>query len=171
LQRRLKALVHGRGIEIAVVLGADAPEAIIIDPLVFDRVVDNLLTNAAKYTERGSIRLTIGGAKHAALAPPGSLVLALSDTGRGIAAAEIDRIFRPRPAGEHAGPDSYGIGLSSAVRLLGQIGGGLEVTSQPGVGSTFTANFPPAPPEQRRAIADEGLESVISRVVRVRKAS
>jgi signal transduction histidine kinase len=171
LQRRLKALVHGRGIEIGVVLDADAPEAIVVDPLVFDRVVDNLLTNAAKYTDRGSIRLTIRGAKRGAPVESGSLVLALSDTGRGIAAEAIAHIFRPRPAGEHAGPDSYGIGLSSAVRLLGQIGGGLEVTSEPGVGSTFSASFPPAPPDQRRAIADEGLESVISRVVVLRKAS
>jgi len=171
LQRRLKALVHGRGIDIQVSLEADAPDTIVIDPLVFDRVVDNLLTNAAKYTDRGTIRLAIRGANRAALDAPGSLTLALSDTGRGIPASQIDRIFRPRPAGEHTGPDSYGIGLSSAVRLLGQIGGALEVTSQPGVGSTFSAHFPPVPPDQRRSAADEGLESVISRVVKVRKAS
>ena len=171
LRRRLKALVHGRGIDVHVTLDADAPAAIVIDPLVFDRVVDNLLTNAAKYTDRGAIRLAIRGANGSLLEETGSLTLELSDTGRGIPASHIDRIFRPRPKGEHAGPNSYGIGLSSAVRLLGQIGGGLEVTSQPGAGSTFTAHFPPVPPDPRRPAADDALESVITRVVKVRKAS
>jgi signal transduction histidine kinase len=171
LRRRLKALVHARGIEVDVVLDADAPASILIDPLVFDRVVDNLLTNAAKYTDRGAVRLDIRGAKGGGLEKAGTLVLAIADTGRGIPAAEIERIFRPRPAGERTGPDSYGIGLSSAVRLLGQIGGSLEVSSRPGVGSTFTAHFPPAPPDQRRSVVDEGLESAIARVVRVRRAS
>ncbi|MDB5213573.1 MAG: sensor histidine kinase [Myxococcaceae bacterium] len=171
LRRRLKALVHGRGIEVNVTHARCAPAAITVDPLVFDRVVDNLLTNAAKYTDRGRIDLVIGGPRPMTQDGAGSLTLELSDTGRGIPASEIERIFRPRPAAEPTSPNSYGIGLSSAVRLLGQIGGRLEVTSKRGVGSTFTAYFPAAPAQQRRAIGDEGLESVISRVVEVRKAS
>ncbi len=171
LRRRLKALVHGRGIEVEVVCNAGAPEEILIDPLVFDRVVDNLLTNAAKYTDRGSIRLAIGGEGNGSVDEPGCLTLELSDTGRGIAAEQIESIFRPRAAHEPKGPNSYGIGLSSAVRLLGQIGGRLEVSSKVGVGSTFEAYFPVVPPEQKRAAADEHQEKVISRVVKVRKAS
>jgi signal transduction histidine kinase len=170
LRRRLKALVHGRGIEISVTLAPSAPDAITIDPLVFDRVVDNLLTNAAKYTDRGRITLAIGGGPCGTLDETGSLTLELCDTGRGIGASEIERIFRPRPADEPTTTSSYGIGLSSAVRLLGQIGGRLDVISQPGMGSTFTASFPHAPPEQRRP-GDEALETVIRRVVKVRKAS
>jgi signal transduction histidine kinase len=167
LRRRLKALVHGRRIEVSVLCTRDAPGALLVDRLVFDRVVDNLLTNAAKYTERGSIRLEIGGTVPSRSDDPGCLSLKLSDTGRGIPAAQMERIFRPRPADELKGPNSYGIGLSSAIRLLGQIGGRLEVTSQPGVGSTFAAYFPTAPPEQKRTAADDNVESVISRVVRV----
>ncbi len=172
LRRRLRALVHGKSIEVSVVCRADAPSVIVIDPLVFDRVVDNLLTNAAKYTERGSIKLELSGVS----GPRDGdrcLTLELTDTGRGIPENRIAAIFRPRPASEPKGPNSYGIGLSSAVALLGQIGGRLEVSSQPGVGSTFAAFFPVSPPEAKRGAGDasDGIEKLTARVVKVRRAA
>lgn len=182
-RRRLRALVHGRDIKVSVFCTREAPEEILIDPLVFDRVVDNLLTNAAKYTDRGSILLEISGtpgtARPAMAAndvpvDPGFLTLKLSDTGQGIAAAQVERIFRPRPAHEPAQrPNSYGIGLSSVVRLLAQIGGRLDVMSKADVGTTFWAHFPVLPPEQKKGAAglgEDNLESMITRVVTIRKA-
>ena len=172
LLRRLKALVHGKSIEVSVICRAGTPGVMVIDPLVFDRVVDNLLTNAAKYTERGSINLEITGATPLREGD-GWLTLELTDTGRGIPEDRVGAIFRPRPASEPKGPNSYGAGLSSAVALLGQIGGRLEVSSQPGVGSTFAAFFPLSPPEAKRGAgaASESLEAVTARVVKVRRAS
>ena len=181
-RRRLKALVHGRDIKVSVFSTREAPDEILIDPLVFDRVVDNLLTNAAKYTDRGSILLEISGTPATILSPPTTaandssspsyLTLKLSDTGQGIPASSVERIFRPRPANEPSQrPDSYGIGLSSAVRLLAQTGGRLDVMSKPGVGTTFWAHFPALPPEQKRgALADDNLESMITKVVTIRRA-
>jgi signal transduction histidine kinase len=169
LRRRLKALVHGRGIEMSVVCSADAPEVVVIDPLVLDRVVDNLLTNAAKYTERGSIRVSVGGPRAGTSDAPGCFRVEISDTGRGIPAAQIERVCRPRPADEPKGPNSYGIGLSSAVRLLAQLGGRLEVSSEVGVGSTFSAHFPAAPLEQKRVAVSEDFDTLLSRVVKVVK--
>jgi signal transduction histidine kinase len=179
-RRRLRALVHGRDIKISVFCTREAPEEIVIDPLVFDRVVDNLLTNAAKYTDRGSILLDISGTPPvvpiagggpAGASNVGFLTLKLSDTGQGIPAAQVDRIFRPRPANEPSQrKDSYGIGLSSAVRLLAQIGGRLDVMSKVGVGTTFWAHFPTQPPDAKRVPMDDNLESIITRVVTIRKA-
>jgi signal transduction histidine kinase len=182
-RRRLKALVHGRDIKVSVFCTREAPESILVDPLVFDRVVDNLLTNAAKYTDRGSILLEIsgtpgsGGAKGAVAAnddgpgDEGFLTLKLSDTGQGIPSQLVERIFRPRPAHEPSQrPDSYGIGLSSVVRLLAQIGGRLDVMSKADVGTTFWAHFPALPPEPKKGVAsDDNLESMITRVVTIRK--
>jgi signal transduction histidine kinase len=180
-RRRLKALVHGRDIKVSVFCTREAPERIVVDPLVFDRVVDNLLTNAAKYTDRGSILLEIsgtpgGGKPMAAMndipVDAGFLTLKLSDTGLGIPAAEVERIFHPRPASEPSQrPNSYGIGLSSVVRLLSQIGGRLDVMSKADVGTTFWAHFPAVPPERKKvAGSEDNLESMITRVVTIRKA-
>lgn len=174
-RRRLKALVHGRDIKVTVFCTREAPDELVVDPLVFDRVVDNLLTNAAKYTQRGSILLEISGSPAGPGAPayaPGFLTLKLSDTGQGISPEQVERIFRPRASDESsARPDSLGIGLSSVVRLLAQIGGRIDVMSKPGVGTTFWAHFPVLPPDQRRAApAEDNLESMITRVVTIRKA-
>ena len=180
-RRRLKALVHGRDIKVSVFCTREAPERIVVDPLVFDRVVDNLLTNAAKYTDRGSILLEISGtpggpkgiiAANGLPVDEGFLTLKLSDTGLGIQAAQVERIFRPRPPDEPSQrPNSYGIGLSSVVRLLAQIGGRLDVMSKADVGTTFWAHFPVRPPVTKKGtVSDDNLESMITRVVTIRKA-
>ncbi len=180
-RRRLKALVHGREIKVTVFCSREAPDEIVVDPLVFDRVVDNILTNAAKYTDKGSILLEICGTPATSQrspgesgppASPGFLTLKLCDTGQGIPAAQVDRIFRPRPANEPAQrANSYGIGLSSVVRLLAQIGGRLDVMTKAGVGTTFWAHFPASPPsDEQSVVPDDNLESMIMRVVTIRKA-
>ncbi len=173
-RRRLRALVHGRDIKVSVFCTREAPESILIDPLVFDRVVDNLLTNATKYTHTGSILLEVSGTPGPSHSTTSEayLTLKLSDTGEGIPADKLARVFRPRPAGEPTSAKSYGIGLSSVVRLLAQIGGRLDVMSKPGVGTTFWAHFPvtaPAEVARSSASAEDNLESMITRVVTIRK--
>jgi signal transduction histidine kinase len=136
LTRRLRALLQGRPIVPSVMQTREAPEEIFFDPLVFDRVVDNLLTNAAKYTERGSIVVEVTGNDD-------FIIIQVSDSGRGIDEAELERIFRPGGSTkEKRARDSFGVGLSVVLELLEQVGGSLEVMSQPGRGTTFWANFP-----------------------------
>jgi len=172
-RRRLRALVHGRDIKVSVFCTREAPESLLIDPLVFDRVVDNLLTNATKYTHAGSILLEVGGTPTFGASTQPHLTLKLSDTGEGIPADKLARVFRPRPSGEPTSAKSYGIGLSSVVRLLAQIGGRIDVMSKPGVGTTFWAHFPvtaPAEVDRTHASGEDNLESMITRVVTIRKA-
>jgi signal transduction histidine kinase len=136
LRRRLRALVQGRDVRSTVFATRETPESIAIDPLALDRILDNLLTNAAKYTERGSIIVELDGT-------PGYLVIKVSDTGCGIAAEDLERIFDPggsNPKSRRG--DSFGVGLSVVVQLLDQIGGRLEVMSRPAAGTTFWVNLP-----------------------------
>ncbi len=136
LRRRLRALVQGREIRSSVMSNREAPDRIRMDRMVFDRVIDNLLTNAAKYTSRGSIVVELDG-------KPGFLTLKVSDTGRGIAKDQVERIFHPGGSPpELRASRSLGVGLSVVVRLLAQIGGRLEVMSLAGKGTTFWAHFP-----------------------------
>jgi signal transduction histidine kinase len=167
-RRRLRALVYGRDIKVTSFVTREAPTKITIDPLVFDRIVDNLLTNAAKYTRRGSIVIELGGTP----GPDGTfLTLKISDTGEGISQGDIARIFRPRTAEEPRRANSYGVGLSSVVQLMAQIGGRIDVMSREGTGSTFWAHFPETPPSPRKSAPEnENLESIITRVVTIRKA-
>jgi signal transduction histidine kinase len=136
LRRRLRALVFGRDIRVSVFDTRDVPDRFVTDPLIFERVIDNLCTNAAKYTERGSIVLELDGR-------PGFLVLKISDTGRGIAPERLETIFAAdsSPEAERAAR-SLGVGLSVVVTLMGQIGGRIEVMSKVGRGTTFWAHFP-----------------------------
>lgn len=136
LHRRLRALIQGRNLRASVFSTREAPESVQLDSLLFDRVVDNLFTNAVKYTDRGSILVEVTGT-------PGFLTLKISDSGRGITEDQIDSIFLPSgsdPAARVA--DSYGVGLSVVVQLMDQIGGRIEVMSKPGVGTTFWVHFP-----------------------------
>jgi signal transduction histidine kinase len=170
LRRRLTALVFGKRIKVSVITKPEAPEALEIDPTLFDRIVDNLLTNAAKYTERGSIVIHLDGAR-------GFFVIEVSDTGRGIAADELERTFAEGGSDpETRGQMSWGVGLSVVVQLLQEIGGRLEVASKPAVGTTFWVYLPTReaavtnPSSEGACDKSEKSESgALSRVVKVRK--
>lgn len=166
IRARTNALVQGRGIRVSVLPTREAPESIEVDPLLLDRVLDNLLSNAAKYTERGSIVVELDGT-------PGYLTIKVSDTGRGIAEEDIEKIFAARGSfRKEARSDSWGLGLSVVVQLLSRIGGKIEVMSKPDLGTTFWVHFPvkqvatrpPLPVSKNR-----DPESEVTRVVSIRR--
>jgi signal transduction histidine kinase len=173
LRRRLRALVHGRNVRSTVSATREVPETLEMDPIALDRILDNLFTNAAKYTERGSIDVVLDGT-------PGHLVLKVSDTGCGIPAESLGRIFEPGGSSPRSRRgDSFGVGLSVVVQLLDQIGGRLEVMSRPQAGTTFWVYLPlvariqrpsirPAPPAGARKGTSSAPAGALERVVTIR---
>ena len=166
LRTRLRALVHLPDVRVSVFAAREAPERIRTDTALFNRIVDNLLVNAASQTQRGSIVVEVSGT-------PGFLTIKVSDTGPGLSEDDLSRVFRPLqraallPAG--AGP-----GLSVVVQLMARIGGKLEVMSTPGRGATFWAHIPvdseavqEPTPTGKQAASDE----FIRRIVTVRRSS
>jgi K+-sensing histidine kinase KdpD len=143
-------LVHGRAITTDVVVTEAAPGNLRVDPLRFDRVLDNLVTNAAKYTERGSITITLDGA-------PGLLVVRVADSGRGMSERLLRQLFfeRELTTAKTSGSGGWGLGLAVVVRLLGELGGELHVESVEGRGSTFEVRLPVAPPTRSLAADDQ----------------
>jgi signal transduction histidine kinase len=133
LRNRLKALVRGKDVRVSVFSVRDAPEQITIDIVLFNRIIDNLLLNAAEFTDRGSIVLEVGGS-------PDFLTIKISDTGGTLREDEVGKMFRPMSRGP--GGYGYGAGLSVVVQLLASVGGKLEVMTHTGRGTTFWAYFP-----------------------------
>lgn len=160
LRNQLRALTFGRDIRASVFCSREAPDLIQVDRLFFSRILDNLLSNAAKYTERGSIVVELDG-------QPGFLSIKISDSGRGIKPDEIEGIFQAGGSDENdRAPGSYGVGLSVVVRLLRRIDGRLEVMSKPAVGSTFWVFVPIKP--QDKSMPERKTKGPLADVVRIR---
>jgi signal transduction histidine kinase len=169
LQHRLRALVYGKDIRVTVLRSREAPDSITTDPLLLNRLVDNLLTNAAKYTDRGSIVIEVDGA-------PKTMTIKISDTGRGMQPDALSRSFHPRGSDPFARTtDSFGVGLSVVVRLLEQVGGRLEVMSKPDHGTTFWLHLPqssplrlvsPLPPAE--GTPEDRFKKLLNKVVSIR---
>ncbi|HEY3667627.1 MAG TPA: HAMP domain-containing sensor histidine kinase [Polyangiaceae bacterium] len=137
LERRARAIVYGRDIRVSIRCAENVPATIETDLMIFDRVTDNLLTNAAKYTDHGRLELELDGS------PLDYLSLRVTDTGRGINPEDLKQIFMPGgSAARSRAAHSFGVGLSVVVQLLDQVGGRLEVESVPGRGTTFRVFFP-----------------------------
>jgi len=109
------------------------------DPLRVERILYNLLENAAKYSPPGS------EIKVSARAEPGRLVIGVSDQGKGLAPSERARIFSPFQRLENNRPDrarGAGLGLVVCKRLVEAHGGEIWVESKKGRGSTFFFTLP-----------------------------
>lgn len=103
------------------------------------QVLDNLVANAARHTRDGRIDVLLDVAEAAA---DGTVRLdfTVADSGEGIAAADLDRIFRPFERGAAAGRGDgkgLGMGLTIARQIVELMGGRLTVESRPGEGATF----------------------------------
>lgn len=114
-----------------------SPASVIGDPMALGRVARNLLDNAIKYTDRGTI--TIATALDASTSPP-SAIMTVTDTGKGIPDSELSRIFEEFYQLDNPGRDrSKGVGLGLAIvrRLCELSGAEISVESQVGVGTRF----------------------------------
>ena len=116
-----------------------SPADVLADPRWLHQVITNLLTNALKFTPAGG-RVTV----EAGPAGPDA-VLTVTDTGIGIPADELPRIFERFWRGRQAAQTSgSGIGLAVAAELAQAHGGQLTATSQPGLGTKMTLTLPGA---------------------------
>jgi len=123
------------------------PETIPTDPTRLRQILLNLVGNAIKFTERGNvlIRLAWSDGRHG---PPGvgpRLRLQVIDTGIGMTAEQVRRVFEPFTQADETTTRKYGgtgLGLAISRRLAELLGGRLSVVSVPRQGSTFTLELP-----------------------------
>ena len=115
--------------------------AVELDPRRLEQVLGHLIDNAIKFTDQGSVRVVM--VSDAATNAPSALVVA--DTGIGIPADRVERLFTPFEQGDNSIRRLYGgpgLGLPLARRLCHAMGCQLVVESQPGRGSRFSIRFP-----------------------------
>jgi len=134
----LEPLARKKDLQI-VVDCEHAPQQVVTDLLRLQQIVTNLVSNAIRYTQLGTIKITCQ------LLPHEQWLLAVADTGIGIAEEDRAQIFDPyfRVAGDHPRlPDSTGLGLAIVSRLVQLLQGRIELVSELDVGSTFTVFLP-----------------------------
>lgn len=108
------------------------------DKTRFEQVIVNLVNNAIKFTQNGKVEINT-------LIEDAGLTIVVSDTGIGMKPDQLERIFEDfTQADEQIGTryGGTGLGLSIVRSIMSQIGGSIDVTSEPGKGSSFTSWFP-----------------------------
>ena len=103
-----------------------------VDPQRVRQILFNLLSNAYKYTERGTVTVRVGW-------QDGTLTLSVADTGKGISEENVSRVLQPFvQLADKNHRDGTGLGLPICQKLAALMGGELTLSSKVGVGSTFT---------------------------------
>lgn len=147
LRGMLKPLSRGPSVNFIFEDPAGVP-VIRTDESKLAQILRNLISNALKYTEKGEVRVS------AALAGSGDAVLfTVKDTGIGIAPENLDRIFEEFVQIENPlqrRTKGTGLGLPLSRKLAELLGGGISVSSQLGVGSTFTLTIPLTFPQEKK---------------------
>jgi len=138
LREAFHPLAAERGLELGMQFAASTPRRLRGDAMRLRQVLHNLLANAMKFTEKGSIgiRVTLDHAD----ATGASLRFTVSDTGIGLTRDAIELLFQPfgkLNVSLRRRPRGAGIGLAIARRLIGLMRGTIGVESSPGHGSTF----------------------------------
>jgi PAS domain S-box-containing protein len=135
-----------KGLELIVDCGAEVPLLIGGDPGRFGQIVMNLIGNAIKFTHEGYVSLHVA---HEATPDGGGLLrIAVEDTGIGIPADRLDRLFQSFSQVDSSTTRHYGgtgLGLSIVKRLAELMGGTVDVRTQEGTGSCFTVTLQTTP--------------------------
>lgn len=136
--QHLLPLAHAKRLRLTTEVPAQ-PIRLRTDRVKLSRVLGNLISNAIKFTDSGDI--TVG----AALTPDGGLLIAVRDTGVGIAPDNRERIFdeyAQLQSAERGSATGWGLGLAICRRLVDLMGGQIAVESELGRGSVFTVYLP-----------------------------
>ena len=169
-----QAAARGQGTTLTLDLPPPDQRRVMADPGLLRQLLLNLIGNAVKFTRQGAITVTISH-----LGPAGPTSFAVTDTGIGIAAADLSRVFDDfvmldasyaRVAG------GTGLGLGIVRRIVQGLGGSVAARSEPGLGSRFSFDLPltllPAtgklpPPEPAPAVRTVPAQTVRLRLLLV----
>ncbi len=124
-----------KGVKLICYAAAGVPDRVMGDPLRLQQILFNLLGNALKFTEKGSVRLTLERVED------GRLCIRVADTGIGLTPEQREKLFQPFVQADNSTTRRFGgtgLGLSIVLRLAEAMDGEVDVESAPGEGSVFS---------------------------------
>jgi hypothetical protein len=137
-----EAAAKEKGINIRLFVDPSVPSSLIFDPVRVRQCVGNLVSNAIKFTAKGEVMIVV--TSEPIINGDHRVVIHVSDTGLGIAADKVDRIFESFAQEDGSTTRKFGgtgLGLSITRRLARMMGGDVTAVSEPGRGSIFTLKF------------------------------
>jgi signal transduction histidine kinase len=154
LELQYRPLAEAKGLQLRMHV---APGSAMTDPILLQRIVGNLISNAVKYTHRGGILVASRATAHGQR-------IEIWDTGVGIAPAHQREIFREfYKVPNHAGTeDGFGLGLYIVARLSHILGHPLTLASRPGRGTVFRMQLQPTNAEHAAARAAASVAQLVS---------
>ena len=136
--------IGSKEIEFELLVDQNVPVSITGDELRVKQILNNILSNAFKYTDAGTVKMTVS-------AEPGLtdnsviIIISVSDTGQGMSEEQLQTLFDEYSRFNKEAnrtTEGTGLGMSITRNLLHLMDGQIEMASTPGVGSTFTIRFP-----------------------------
>lgn len=128
-----------RGLEFVCEFSPDFPAQFIVDELRVKQLVCNLVGNAIKFTHVGFVRISLN------LLQDSQVEICVRDSGIGIAAGQVEKIFEPFVQADSSITRNYGgtgLGLAICKKIVDAMAGSVHVSSTPGAGSSFSVRLP-----------------------------
>ena len=149
--------IEDKPIEFELKMAEDIPDILIGDKTHVKEIINNLLTNAIKYTEKGKITLNVKCINKGDIS---KLIISVQDTGRGIKKENIEKLFTKFQRLEedmNTTVEGTGLGLAITKSLVNLMNGTINVQSQFGIGSLFIVNIP----QKIGKLVDETIDKTI----------
>jgi len=138
-------LYDNKQIELTLKVDENIPSKLVGDELRIKQIINNLLSNAFKYTEKGEISVSISVEYQKEDPSMVTLVFRIADTGQGMTAEQLDKLFDEFTrfnTDVNSKVEGTGLGMSITKQLVLIMGGTIDVESEPGKGSVFTVRLP-----------------------------
>jgi len=148
IENKLRHIADDKGLAFHITLDEDLPPLLRTDEQLLQQIINNLLSNAFKFTSEGEVKLTIQRPSSVPLMDleaAHTIAISVAETGIGIPDDKQQHIFEPFRQAEGNTSRHYGgtgLGLFISRRLAQLLGGDLQLHSEEGKGSTFTAYLP-----------------------------
>ncbi len=142
LEKMIRPLIKKENLSFVIETGDNIPKTLYGDAIRIKQMITNILTNAVKYTDEGTVTFSISGKRKGDIF---TFKFAVKDTGRGIKEEDIPKLFNAFERVDqrkNSGILGTGLGLAITQKFATMMGGDIDVQSEYGVGTTFIITIP-----------------------------